>query len=727
MNYVLKWQLNKDLPASIVVFLVALPLCLGVSLASGAPLISGIISGIVGGILVGFISKSQTSVSGPAAGLSSVVFSSIAALGSYETFLLAVILAGLLQILMGITKAGAIADYIPSSVIKGLLAAIGIILIIKQIPHAIGYDADPEEDFSFIQANGENTFSTLLTSLNYFKRGALIISIFSLGSLLIWDKYFFHKIKLIPASLLVVVLGTLTNLFFLKFIPILWIEPSHLVNIPMFDTNQLYTYLHVPDLSLLGLPQIWIIGFTIAAVASLETLLNIEAVDKIDPHKRQTPPNRELVAQGFGNMMAGFLGGIPITSVIVRSSVNIQSGNETKVSTILHGFFMLVSIVFISPILNKIPLSCLAAILIITGYKLTKVSLFKEMYTKGWDQFIPFSATVFAIVFTDLLYGVLIGLSFSIFFILKEIFHNPLTREEFKLHIGDVIRLELSSQVTFLNKASLKNTLWSISENAKVVLNASNASYIDTDILEIIQDFKDVRAPELGIKLNIIGLKNSYSLEEHVEFINFLDKKTQELLTPSEVLMILKDGNQRFVDGRIADKFHQYQLSALTSEQNPMAIILGCIDSRTSPEILFDANLGDLLTVRVAGNVVNLEIIESIELAVSKFGVKLIIVKGHSQCGAIQYSVDSKGHNSKSSIVNKILKSVDQCGCTETDIQKKDPVMLEKITKMNVRNSIQDIIQNSEIIQEAISSKNLGIIEAYHEISSGKVYFGKLD
>jgi len=727
LNFLKKDQFKKDLPASIAVFLVAIPLCLGIALASGAPLISGIISGIIGGILVGFISKSQTSVSGPAAGLTSVVFSSINELGSFDTFLLALFFAGFFQIIMGITKVGAISEYIPSSVIKGLLAAIGIILIIKQIPHAIGYDADPEEDFSFIQTDGENTFSTLITSLNYFKPGAVIISLLSLITLFLWDRFLYKKVKFIPASLFVVVMGTLINILFINYFPFLLIEPSHLVNIPKFESNELSSYFHIPDLSLLGSSKIWFIIFTISLVSSLETLLNIEAVDKIDPHKRQTPPNRELVAQGFGNMIAGFLGGIPITSVIVRSSVNIQSGNETKASTILHGFFILLSIVFITPILNKIPLSCLAAILILTGYKLTNVSLFKDMYKKGLDQFIPFTMTVIAIIFTDLLYGVIIGLGFSIFFILKEIFHNPLTKEEFKLHIGEVIHIELSSQVTFFNRASIKNTLWTIPENSKLVLDASNASYVDKDILEIIQDFKEVRAPKLNIKLNIIGLKNSYTLEEHIEFINFLDKKTQEKLIPEEVLNILKIGNQRFVDGKISDKFHHYQLSALSSEQNPMAIILGCIDSRTSPEILFDANLGDLLTVRVAGNIVNKEIIESIEIAVSKFGVKLIIVKGHSQCGAIQYAFDSTFQNSKISIVNKILKSVNECGCTEVDIEKKDPVLLEKITKMNVRNSIQEILQNSEIIQKAISNKELGIIEAYYEISSGKVFFGKLN
>jgi MFS superfamily sulfate permease-like transporter len=719
-------KLKRDIPASIVVFLVALPLCLGVSLASGAPILSGLISGIIGGIVVGTLSGSQTSVSGPAAGLTSVVFTSIISLGSFEDFLFSVLIAGVLQILMGLVRAGNIADYIPSNVIKGLLAAIGIILIIKQIPHAIGYDDDPEDDFSFIQTDGQNTFSSLLVALNYFKPGAVIISLFSLFTLIYWDKSSFNIKKFFPSSLFVVLIGSILNYIFINYIPFLEIESSHLVNIPSFETNNLSTYLYIPDFINIYNPKIWITGITIAGVASLETLLNIEAIDKLDPHKRQTPPNRELISQGIGNICVALFGGIPVTSVIVRSSVNIQSGNETKYSSIIHGFLILLSILFFSSFLNFIPLSCLAAILIMTGYKLTKFSLFKEMYYKDWDQFIPFTMTVISIIFTDLLYGVLIGLAFSIFFILKENYTNPFTKEEFQLHIGDVIRIELSSHVTFLNRATIKNTLWGIPNNSKVVLDASNTSYIDNDIMEIIQDFKEVRSEECGIKLNIIGLRNSYSLTEHVEFINFLDKKTQEKLTPIDILEILKNGNERFVKGNLSDKFHHHQLNALSTEQNPMAIILSCIDSRTSPEILFDANLGDLLTVRIAGNIVNKEIIESIDFAYHKFGIKLIIVKGHSHCGAIQYSIDNRFSVGKGNIVDKIKKSVFECGCEEIHIKNKDPIMLENITRMNTKNSIQEIIEGSLTLSTALKNKEIGIIEAYHEISSGKVFFGEI-
>lgn len=721
-------KIKRDFSASIVVFLVALPLCLGVSLASGAPLVSGLISGIIGGIIVGLISKSDTSVSGPAAGLTTVVFTSINKLGSFEIFLLAVLIAGIFQILLGMLKIGNLADYIPTNVIKGLLAAIGIILIFKQIPHAIGYDADPEEDFSFFQPDGQNTFSELFLALKYVHLGAIVVSLLSLIVYIGWEKL---KLKLrlsISSSIIVILSGTLLNYLFNKKLPSLAIEKEHLVTIPEINNLGYQEFIHFPDPGNLMNPDLWVIGLTIAMVASLETLLNIEAIDKLDPHKRLTPPNRELIAQGFGNIFSGVFGGIPVTSVIVRSSVNIQSGNETKLSAILHGTWMILSIMFFSPVLNMIPLSCLAIILIMTGYKLTNLSLFKQMYGKGWDHFTPFIMTIVAIIFTDLLYGVIIGLAFSIFFILKENYKNPLKTEEFKLHIGDVTQIELSSQVTFLNRAAVKNSLWELPENSKVVVDATNANFIDDDILEIIQDFREVRAPEMGIKMNIIGLKSDYQTSiDNIEFINFLDKKTLEKFNPLDVLQVLKEGNGRFVSGKFSEKFYEKHLEAITDEQNPMAIVLSCIDSRTSPEILFDANLGDLMTIRIAGNVVNQEIIESIELAVYKFGVKLIVVKGHSHCGAILYSIQNIDKEHRGSIDSKIMKSVLQCGCTETDIQKKNPLMIEKITKMNVRNSIQEILEKSQIIHDAVKNREVGLVEAYHEISSGIVYFGKLN
>jgi len=720
-------KLKNDIPASIVVFLVALPLCLGVALASGAPLLSGVISGVIGGIVVGLLSKSQTSVSGPAAGLAAVVLSSITQLGTFEVFLTAVVIAGIIQLVMGIAKTGFIANYIPNNVIKGLLAAIGIILILKQIPHAIGFDRDTEDDFTFFQRDGENTFSELLTALNFFIPGAIIISVISIFILTVWDKTPMKKVKFFPASLFVVLLGVFLNFIFKNIAPSMAIESSHLVNIPPVDTNNLGEYLHFPSVAHLGNYHVWLVAFTIAIIASLETLLNIEAVDKIDPHKRESPPNRELVAQGVGNIFAGFLGGIPITSVIVRSSVNIQSGNETKLSAILHGIFMLISVLVLTPILNLIPLAALAAILIMTGYKLAKISIFKEMYKKGWEQFVPFLVTVLAIVFTDLLIGVVIGLLISIFYLLRSNFRNPFVKEENKLHIGEVVKLELPNQVSFFNKASIKETLWAVPENAKVLIDATYSDYIDNDVLEIIDDYKNIVAPEKNIQLNILGLKEKYQLNDHIQFINVLDKKTQQKLSPSEILDLLKIGNDRFLNGKWTDKYLLHQVNATAMGQNPMAVLIGCIDSRTSPEILFDAGIGDLLSIRIAGNIVNPEIVGSIEIAVKKLGAKLVVVQGHSNCGAVALALANEMSENMHTVTLKIQNVAVQCGCYPKPEYISQDEILKTVTQKNAQNSVTEILEQSPYLRARIAKKEIGIVSAYHDISNGKVYFEALN
>ena len=719
-------SIKADVLSSIVVFLVALPLCLGVALASGAPLLSGIISGVIGGIIVGILSKSQTSVSGPAAGLAAVVLASITQLGSFEIFLTAVIFAGLIQLIMGIVKAGFIANYIPNNVIKGLLAAIGIILILKQIPHAIGFDRDAEDDFTFFQKDGENTFSELLSAVNFITPGAIIISSISIFILVFWDKILGKKVKFIPASLFVVLLGVLLNLGFQNYFPSLAVQASHLVNIPTLDTNNLGSFLHVPSWSNLGNHHVWMVAFTIAIIASLETLLNIEAVDKIDPLKRESNPNKELIAQGVGNIFAGFLGGIPITSVIVRSSVNIQSGNKTKLSSILHGVFMLLSVIALSPVLNLIPLASLAAILIMTGYKLAKLSIFKEMYQKGWEQFIPFVVTIITIVFTDLLIGVVVGLLISIFYLLRSNFLNPFVKEKNKLHIGEVVKLELPNQVSFFNKASIKEALWAVPQNTKVLIDASYSDYIDNDVLELIDDYKNVVAPENNIQLNILGLKNKYQLNDHIQFINVLDKETQQKLSPQEVLDLLKIGNKRFIQGASTDKYHLHQVNATAIGQNPMAVLIGCIDSRTSPEILFDAGIGDLLTIRIAGNIINPEIIGSLEIAVKKLGAKLIVVKGHSNCGAVALSLDNVMEDQMHRVTAKIQQVAKNCGCYPKVEGANENDVLEKVAKANAQNSVNEILGQSNYLKSRIEKKEIGIVSAYHNIATGEVLFEEL-
>jgi len=717
--------LKYDVPAGIVVFLVALPLCLGIALASGAPMFAGIISGIIGGIVVGMISGSHTSVSGPAAGLAAVVLASITKLGAFDILLVSVLIAGVLQLVMGVMRAGFIANYIPSNVIKGLLAAIGILLILKQIPHAFGYDSNYVGDTSFAQANGENTFSAMLNAFNAITPGAMVITALSMLVLIYWDKTPMKKIKLLPAPLFVVVLGVLLNMAFNSFFPALQILPAHLVDIPAVDTGNLGAYLQLPNLAHLSNPDVWTVAVTIAIVASLETLLNIEAVDKLDPHKRETPPNRELVAQGVGNIFAGLLGGLPLTSVIVRSSVNIQNDNRTKASAVLHGVLLLASVVLLAPTLNMIPLSALAAILIVTGYKLAKVALFRDMYNKGWSQFLPFVITIAAIVFTDLLIGVLIGLASSLFFLMRSNFRTPFSMEQYRLHIGEVIKLELPNQVSFLNKATIKTALWDIPANSKVLIDASNADYIDEDVLETIQDYR-VAAAERNVLLNVVGLREKYQHHDSMEFVPFLDKETRDNLQPAEILQLLHTGNERFRAGHVTTKYYQHQVEATAGGQNPMAVIVNCIDSRTSPEIIFDAGLGDLLTIRIAGNVINREIIGSLEIA-HKLGAKLIVVKGHSSCGAVGLALANEAANSVGSITGKIRRAVEDCGCgahapTGADGKK----MLDQVARQNVENSLADIIEGSAFLRERITRGEMGLVGAFHDIATSTVHFGEL-
>ncbi len=710
--------LKFDFPAAIVVFLVALPLCLGIAVASGAPPISGVLAGIVGGIVVGIVSDSHTSVSGPAAGLTAIVISAISSLGSFPVFLTAVMIAGVIQLILGFSKSGIIADYIPNNVIKGLLAAIGIILILKQVPHAFGIDADAEGEFSFFQQDGENTFSELLKIFDLFNWGAVLISLVSFIILTQWKRTPLAKYSFLPASLVVVLLGIIINLLFAQYFPSLALSESHLVKIdPIRSATDLFTF---PDFSDMMNSKIWIAAFTIAAVASLETLLNLEAVEKLDPHKRIASPNRELVAQGLGNLLGGMIGAIPVTSVIVRSSTNIQSGARTKMSAIIHGVLLLMSVLFLNKYLNMIPLASLAAILITIGYKLASIQTFRNLYAKGLNQFIPFLVTVLAIVFTDLLMGILIGLAVSIFYILKGNYKNPFTKETQELHVGETIRLELSNQVSFLNKASIKNTLWNVEPNGKIIIDARNSDYIDDDVLEIISDFKSTRAPELGIQTNVVGLKKEYELEDHVDFINVVDSEKLKAMSPFEVLEILKEGNQRFATGVASEKYFHHQIEALSTNENPLAIVVSCIDARISPDLIFDVSLGDLVSIRVAGNVISDEVLGSIEQAVNNLGIKIIIVLGHSECGAVKSAMvgDSTGHFS--AVTDKIRRVLSN-GQYAADVDAKE---VDHVCKSNVEQSIKDILDQSPMIKELEMKDSIALQKAFYDLKTGKVDFG---
>jgi len=506
-------HLKNDLPASIVVFFVAVPLCLGIALASGAPLFAGIIAGIVGGIVVGIASGSPLGVSGPAAGLAVIVLTSISTLGgSYQAFLTAVVLAGILQLILGYAKAGFIAYFFPSSVIKGMLTGIGVLIILKQIPHAIGWDKDAIGDDAFNQADGQNTFTEISKAFEFITPGALVIAAISLAILILWDTVLTkkHKIfQLIQGPIVVVVLGICMNLAYAKgFLPYS-LNEKQIVSIPVPDSiGSFFGQFTFPDFKALTNFEVWKIAIVLAIVASLETLLCVEATDKLDPDKRITPTNRELKAQGLGNIVSGLIGGLPITQVIVRSSANINFGGKTKMSAILHGVFLLISAIFIAGLLNLIPLASLAAILLMVGYKLAKPSLFKQMYKLGWEQFIPFLATIVAIIATDLLKGITVGILVGIFYTLRHSYRNS-------HHVKDIIsddhgkavhHLILAEEVSFFNKASLLTTLDGIPANSKVIIDCTNSKSIAYDVIEIINDY-ELNAKTKNIVLEKINFK----------------------------------------------------------------------------------------------------------------------------------------------------------------------------------------------------------------------------
>ncbi len=728
-------SLTKDLAGGLVVFLVALPLCLGIALASGAPMLAGLVSGVVGGLLVAWLSGSHTSVSGPAAGMVAVVLAQVAVLGSYEAFLVAVILAGAIQILLGALRAGFIAAFFPSNVIKGLLAAIGVILILKQIPHVVGHDANPEGDMGFLQSDGQNTFTELFASLINLEPGATVIGLVSLAVLLAWDRSRF-KNSLVPAPLVVVLLGVVVNLA-MKSTGSSWaIEASHLVQVPTAASlGEFFRALPSPDLKAFGDPAIIMAAVTIAAVASLETLLNLEAVDKIDPRKRVSPPNRELMAQGAGNVVSGLLGGLPLTSVIVRSSVNINAGAATRLSAFFHGVLLCLLVLFAPAWLNQIPLASLAAVLLFTGLKLASPGLFRQMWSEGRSQFVPFIVTTVAIVFTDLMTGVLIGLATSLAFILHSNYRRPLLRFMEHHVSGDVLRIEFSNQVSFLNRAVLEQALESVPVNGHVVLDARNTDYVDPDILDLIEDFRRQTAPARNLKVSLVGFKDRYVMEDEIQYVDVSTREVQAQLTPERVLQFLKEGNERFVTGRRLTRDLARQVDATSAAQYPMAVVLSCIDSRSPVELIFDMGVGDAFVIRIAGNVAKEKVLGSMEFACAVAGARLVLVMGHTSCGAVKAAVDlfetgntaskATGCEHLDALVNEIQKSIvpgtkphGDWVTTETKL-----IYVDDVAKRNVATTIAYIRSASRTLRELEAAGKIAILGSMYDIKTGQVTY----
>ncbi len=516
-------NLKSDFSSGLVVFLVALPLCLGIALASGAPLFSGIISGVVGGIVVGYLSQSHLSVSGPAAGLTAIVLTAITDLGSFDTFLLAVLIAGFIQLALGFIKAGTISNYFPNNVIEGMLAGIGVIIILKQIPHAFGYDPDFEGDESFFQLDGQNTFSELFHVLNHVQLGSILITLISLAILIVWSKIdFLKKIKLVPPALVAVIVSIVLNEFFIQSGSSLVIATDHLVSLPIPETfDELKDIIITPDFSAIFNSKVWIVALTIAIVASIETLLCIEASDRMDSQKRYTDTNVELKAQGVGNIVSSLLGGLPMTSVVVRTSANNAAGAKSKMSAIIHGLLLLVSVLSIPTILNKIPLATLASVLLLVGYKLANPKTMKHFWEKDKIfQFIPFILTFFAVVFTDLLKGVALGMIVNIIFVLLGNSKRAYKFRKEDYQEGDIIHIDLAQEVSFLNKSAIKSTLNALPENSKVVINASDTVYIAHDVLDLIYEFEKIKSKESNINVKLVGFKEAYNLENSNDYKN---------------------------------------------------------------------------------------------------------------------------------------------------------------------------------------------------------------
>jgi len=503
-------NLKSDFASGLVVFLVALPLCLGIALASGAPLFSGIISGVVGGIVVGLLSQSNISVSGPAAGLTAIVLTAITDLGAFDIFLTAVLIAGIIQLILGFIKAGGISNYFPTNVIEGMLAGIGVIIFLKQIPKALGSDVNV--------GSGLAIFKDVVASFGDMKMGVVLVTSVSLVILLIWDKIpALKNIKMLPAALIAVTVGVLINEFLLKGTSY-EITSKYLVSLPVPTTiDEFKAIVVLPDFTAFTNPKVWIVAITIAIVASIETLLCIEAADRMDVQKRYTNTNVELKAQGIGNIVSSLLGGLPMTSVVVRSSANANAGAKSKMSAIIHGVLLLISVLTIPVLLNKIPYATLAAVLLLIGYKLAKPSVFIHFWEKGKYQFVPFIATFGAVVFLDLLKGVALGMIISIIAILRGNMKRAYDFKKESLKDGDVLHIDLAQEVSFLNKAAIKSTLLSIPENSKVIINASETVYIAHDVLDLIREFKKNKAKEDNIKVLLIGFKKEYDIENSGE------------------------------------------------------------------------------------------------------------------------------------------------------------------------------------------------------------------
>ncbi|MFN7312945.1 MAG: SulP family inorganic anion transporter [Bacteroidota bacterium] len=713
-------NIKYDLPAGIAVFFVAIPLCLGIAHASGAPLISGLISGLIGGLVVGLLSGSQLSVTGPAAGLTAIVISGVQDLGSFEHFLLATFIAGVIQIILGVLRTGALANYIPNTVIKGMLSAIGLILIMKQFPHLIGYDIEAMgvEEFKlqkhdinqqYIEHHEveENAFTVFQHALNHLNQAVLITGFCSLLFLVIWDKFLQKKFKVIPGALLVVLLGVLISEV-LSLIPYFaTLNADHYVQIPKI--NNLTEFIHItsfPDWSGFANPLLYKVALSIAIVASIETLLSTEAIDKLDPLKRKTNNNQELIAQGIGNSLAGLIGGIPLTAVIVRGSVNVSAGARTKLSAIIHGICIVLAVLFLSALMNRIPLASLAAVLIFTGYKLLSPQIFKQQFKKGYSQFIPFVVTVLAIVLSDLLIGVAIGLGVSLVYIVHEDFKGATLKV---VDVGMKKRVILGETITFLHKLKVLKILEQFEPNSIVEIDGSKNIYIDKDILELFIEFKESAR-----------LKN---IEVIFGGVNFMDKVSKHELEENmrKSYQRLFDNNKKWVEDKTHNDPEYFQ--RLAKGQTPQYLFIGCSDSRVPANEITGTDPGEMFVHRnIANMVVNTDVnmLSVVQYSVEVLNVKHIIVCGHYGCGGIKAAVSHKANG----LIDKWLrniKDVYRLHREELDAIPDEENRHRRLVELNVKEQVINLMKTS-FIQKNIKQYGFPQVHGWvYDIANGRL------
>ncbi len=725
--------LLKDLLAGWSVFLIAVPISVGIAQGFSVSPYAGLIAGIIGGIVVGLLSGSQTSISGPSAGLSVIILSEIALLKSFDTFLLALLIAGILQVAFGVLRFGAVSYFFPSSIVKGLIAAVGIILILKQIPHLLGHDTDPLGEMSFWQPDRQNTFSEFLQISGDTHLGAILIAAVSLLILFIWDRAGNAKLRVLPAPIVVVLTGALMALW-LRQLDVRWgVEPRHFFDLGGRTTDE--PYFQFPRWAAWSNPSVYMAGLVIAVVASLETLLNLDAIDRLDPQQRNSPPSRELIAQGVGNALCGLIGGLPITSRIVHSDVSVINGGQSKWAAVFHGLLFLVCIIMLPNYLNAIPLSCVAAILLYVGLKMARPGLFLEMWREGRYQFIPFIFTVVAIVFSEQLVGAVLGLVVGIGFILNSNLRQPLKRIVEKHTSGELIHIELANQVSFLNRGAIDKTLRETPPGTHLLIDATNSDFIDPDILSLIRKFKDKSAAHKDVVVSLRGFKDKYSLNDEIRFLDYSTRELQEDLTPSDVLKLLREGNQRFQAGTTLFRIYATQLETAGQGQFPFAAVLSCIDSRAPVETILDLGLGDIFSVRIAGNVVGPKVLGSLEYACGVAGSKLILVLGHTKCGAVTATVNFTCSGEKAeevtgcrhleAIIERVSTSIDRdrCAVLSQLSPEQRASFVEDVAKANVLHSIELIMAESPILNRLASEGKIAIVGGMYNVASGAVEF----